>query len=142
MARNRESGNLEIRVPVLGNHLFCAWLYVYFYRNNCQGLAASAVRSSLYKYFCRNYHSTCTKMDLKSDFHITGQLMENPPEYSVNLLKCQSLPSCRTAWCNWWSLHKALYFCNILYNWNELITKCTNAGTAFKKITRLCFVSK
>lgn len=23
-ARNRESGNLEIRVPVLGNHLFCA----------------------------------------------------------------------------------------------------------------------
>ena len=23
-ARNRESGNLEIGVPVLGNHLFCA----------------------------------------------------------------------------------------------------------------------
>lgn len=23
-ARNRESENLEIRVPVLGNHLFCA----------------------------------------------------------------------------------------------------------------------
>ncbi len=22
--RNRKSGNLEIRVPVLGNHLFCA----------------------------------------------------------------------------------------------------------------------
>ena len=42
----------------------------------------SAVRSSLYKYSCRKYHSICTKVILKSDFHITGQLVETHPEYS------------------------------------------------------------
>ena len=48
VARNRKSGNLEIGVPVLGNRLFCAWLLVHFYGDISQGLAASAVRSSLY----------------------------------------------------------------------------------------------
>ena len=81
--RNRESRNLEIGVPVLGNRLFCAWLRVHFYRNISQGIAASAVRSSLYEYSCRNYHSVCTKVNLKSDFHITGQLIETHPEYSI-----------------------------------------------------------
>ena len=60
-ARNRESGNLEIGVPVLGNRLFCAWLRIHFYRNISQGLAASAVRSSIYEYSCRNYHSVAQK---------------------------------------------------------------------------------
>lgn len=32
--------------------------------------------SSLYEYSCRNYDSICTKVNLKSGFHITGQLME------------------------------------------------------------------
>ena len=27
-------------------------------------------------------HSVCTKVNLKSDFHIAGQLMETHPEYS------------------------------------------------------------
>ena len=79
---NHESGNLEIRVPVLRNRIFCAWLRVHFYRNISQGIAASAVRSSLYEYSYRNYHSVCAKVNLKSDFHITGQLMETHPEYS------------------------------------------------------------
>lgn len=48
VARNRKSGNLEIGVPVLGNRLFCAWLLVHFYVDISQGLAVSAVRSSLY----------------------------------------------------------------------------------------------
>ena len=48
VARNRKSGNLEIGVPVLGNRLFCAWLLVHFYGYISQGLAVSAVRSSLY----------------------------------------------------------------------------------------------
>lgn len=69
-ARNHKSGNLEIRVPILGNHLFCAWLWFYFYGNIGQGLAAFAVRSSLYKYPCRNYDSAYTKMNSKSDFHV------------------------------------------------------------------------
>ena len=72
---NRTSGNLEIRVPVLGNRLFCAWWLIHFCWDICQDLAASAVRSSLYKCLSRNYDSVCTKANLKSDFHITGQLM-------------------------------------------------------------------
>ena len=28
------------------------------------------------EYSCRNYDSVCTKVNLKSDFHIAGQLME------------------------------------------------------------------
>ena len=68
VARNHESGNLEIGVPLLGNRLFCAWLRVHFYGDICQGLAASAVRSSLYEYSCRNYDSVYTKANLKSDF--------------------------------------------------------------------------
>ena len=47
-----------------------------------QDLAASAVRSSLYQYPRGNYNWVCTKVNLKYDFHITGQLMENHPEYS------------------------------------------------------------
>lgn len=89
-ARNHESGNLEIRVLVLGNRLFCAWLRFHFYENICQGLAASAVRSSLYEYSCRNYDSICTKVNLKSDFHIAGQLMEPYPEYSGAFGLCPS----------------------------------------------------
>ena len=50
--------------------------------NISQGLAASAVRSSLYQYSHRNYDLVCTKVNLKSDFHFTGQLMETYPEYS------------------------------------------------------------
>ena len=72
-ARNHKSGNLEIRVPALGNHLFCAWLRFHFYGNIGQGLAAFAVRSNLYKYSCRNYDSTCTKMISKSDFHVSDR---------------------------------------------------------------------
>lgn len=85
--RNRKSGNLEIGVPVLGNRLFCAWLFVHFYGNLSQDLAVSAVRSSLYQYSHRNYDSACTKVNLKSDFHITGQLMETHPEYSSRIIK-------------------------------------------------------
>lgn len=83
VTRNRKSVNLGIRVPVPGNHLFVLDYSFYFYGNICQGLAASAVRSSLYKYPCRNYDSVCTKVNLKSDFHIAGQLMETHPEYSL-----------------------------------------------------------
>lgn len=83
VTRNRKSVNLGIRVPVPGNHLFVLDYSFYFYGNICQGLAASAVRSSLYKYPCRNYDSVCTKVNLKSDFHIAGQLMETHPEYSI-----------------------------------------------------------
>ena len=72
---NRTSGNLEIRVPVLGNRLFCPWWLIHFCLDIGQNLAASAVRSSLYQCLNRNYDSVCTKTDLKSDFHITGQLM-------------------------------------------------------------------
>ena len=61
---------------------FGAWLRVRFYGNIRQGLAVSAVRSSLYQYSRRNYDSVCTKENIKSDFHITGQLMESHPEYS------------------------------------------------------------
>lgn len=82
VTRNRKSVNLGIRVTVPGNHLFVLDYSFYFYGNICQGLAASAVRSSLYKYPCRNYDSVCTKVNLKSDFHIAGQLMETHPEYS------------------------------------------------------------
>ena len=35
----------------------------------------------------RNYDSACTKVNLKSDFHITGQLMETHPEYSSRIIK-------------------------------------------------------
>ena len=35
----------------------------------------------------RNYISVCTKVKLKSDFHIAGQLMESHPEYSTETLK-------------------------------------------------------
>ena len=85
--RNRKSGNLEIGVPVLGNRLFCAWLFVHFYGNISQDLAVSAVRNSLYQCLNRNYDSACTKVNLKSDFHITGQLMETHPEYSSRIIK-------------------------------------------------------
>lgn len=86
MTRNHKSVNLGIRVPVPGNHLFVLDYSFYFCGNSCQGLAASAVRSSLYKYPCRNYDSSvCTKVNLKSDFHIAGQLMETHPEYSTIL---------------------------------------------------------
>ena len=83
VTRNRKSVNLGIRVPVPGNHLFVLDYIFYFYGNICQGFAASAVRSSLYKYPCRNYDSVCTKVNLKSDFHIAGQLMETHSEYSL-----------------------------------------------------------
>lgn len=86
VTRNRKSVNLRIRVPVLGNHLFVLDYSFYFYGNICQVLAASAVRSGLYKYPCRNYDSVCTKVNLKSDFHIAGQLMETHQEYSFT--KC------------------------------------------------------
>ena len=46
---NRTSRNLEIRVPVLGNRLFCAWWLIHFCWDIYQNLAASAVRSSLYQ---------------------------------------------------------------------------------------------
>ena len=85
VARNRKSGYLEIGVPALGKHLFCTWALVHFYGDVSQGPAASAVRSSLYKYLSRNYDLICTKAELKSDFHITGQLMESHPEYSISL---------------------------------------------------------
>lgn len=83
VTRNRKSVNLKIRVPIPGNYLFVLHYSFYFYGNICQGLAASVVRSSLYKYHCRNYDSVCTKVNLKSDFHIAGQLMEAYPEYSI-----------------------------------------------------------
>lgn len=56
-----------------------------------QVLAASAVRSNLYPYSHRNYDSVCRKMDVKSDFRFTGQLMEKYPEYSLNRAKCLHL---------------------------------------------------
>lgn len=56
-----------------------------------QDLAASAVRSSLYQYPRGNYNWVCTKVNLKYDFHITGQLMENHPEYSESLNKIEKL---------------------------------------------------
>ncbi|MBD5514478.1 MAG: hypothetical protein HDR06_07435, partial [Lachnospiraceae bacterium] len=40
-------------------------------------------RSSLYQYSHRNYYPVYTKTNLKSDFHTTGQMMENHPEYST-----------------------------------------------------------
>ena len=83
VARNRKSVNWGIGVPVLGNHLFVLNYSSYLYGNICQGLAASAVWNSLYKYPCRNYDSVCTKVNLKSDFHFAGQLMETYPEYSI-----------------------------------------------------------
>ena len=91
VTRNRKSINWGIRVPVPGNHLFVLDYNFYFYGNICQGLAASAMRSSLYKYPCRNYDSVCTKVNLKSDFHIAGQLMETHPEYSL-VLKISTTP--------------------------------------------------
>ena len=66
---NRTSWNLEISVPALGNHLFCAWWLIHFYWNIGQDLVASAVRSSLYQCLNKNYASVCTKANLKSDFH-------------------------------------------------------------------------
>lgn len=84
VTRNRKSINFGIRVTVPGNHLFVFDYSFCFHGNICQGLAASAVRSSLYKYTCRNYDSVCTKVNLKSGFHITGQLMETHPEYSFS----------------------------------------------------------
>ena len=65
---NRTSGNLEIRVPVLGNRLFCAWWLIHFCWNIGQDLAASAVRSSLYQCLNRNYDSVCTKSGYKKWF--------------------------------------------------------------------------
>ena len=65
---NRTSGNLEIRVPVLGNRLFCAWWLIHFCWDICQDLAASAVRSSLYQCLNRNYDSVCTKSGYKKWF--------------------------------------------------------------------------
>ena len=82
-ARNHKSVNLEIGVPVPGNHLFVLDYIFYFYGNICQGLATSAVCSSLYKYPCRNYDSVCTKVNLKSDSHIAEQLIKTHPEYSL-----------------------------------------------------------
>ena len=83
--RNRKSGNLEVRVLVLGNHLFCAWSLIHFSGDIGQGLAASAVRSSLYQYPQRNYDLVYTKTNTKSGFHTPGQLMENHPEYSLGI---------------------------------------------------------
>ena len=56
-------------------------------------LAASAVHSSLYQYSHRNYYLVCTKVNLKSDFHITGQLMDTNPKfhpfcYIISFVKC------------------------------------------------------
>lgn len=82
--RNRQSVNLEIGVLVPGNHLFVLNYIFYSYENICQSLVASAVRSSLYKYPYRNYDSVCTKVNLKSDFYIAGQLIETHPEYSLD----------------------------------------------------------
>lgn len=65
---------------------FCAWPLIHFSKNIGQSLAASAVRSILYQYSQKNYDLVCTKKNLKSDFHITGQLMKNHPEYSPSLL--------------------------------------------------------
>ena len=65
---NRTSGKLEIRVPVLGNRLFCAWWLIHFCWDIGQDLAASAVRSSLYQCFNRNYDSVCTKSGYKKWF--------------------------------------------------------------------------
>ena len=98
VTRNRESGNLGIRVLVPGNHLFVLDYSSYFYGNICQGLAASAVRSSLYKYPCRNYDSVCTKVNLKSDFHISGQLMETHPEYSKSAWSDSKTIHNRSSW--------------------------------------------
>ena len=57
------SWGLKSQIREFGNHLFSAWLWFRFYGNIGQGLAAFAVRSSFYKYSCRNYDSTCTKGD-------------------------------------------------------------------------------
>lgn len=65
---NRTSGKLEIRVPVLGNRLFCAWWLIHFCWDIGQDLAASAVRSSLYQCLNRNYDSVCTKSGYKKWF--------------------------------------------------------------------------
>lgn len=79
------------RIREFGNRLFCAWLRVHFYEDICQSLAASVVRSSLYQYSHRNYDPVCTKLNLKSDFHITGQMMETHPEYSIRFQKYSKL---------------------------------------------------
>lgn len=76
---NRSSGTRKSPVLCL--------LFVHFYGNISQDLAVSAVRSSFYQYSHRNYDSACTKVNLKSDFHITGQLMETHPEYSSRIIK-------------------------------------------------------
>lgn len=61
-ARNHKSRNLEVRIPVLGNYLFSAWLWFHFYRDIGQDLTKFEVRSSLYQYSFRNYDSTYIKM--------------------------------------------------------------------------------
>lgn len=49
MFRNIKSRHLKIAVPVVVNHLSCAYVIVLFYDDLCQDFAASVVRSSLYK---------------------------------------------------------------------------------------------
>lgn len=82
-AQNRKSGNLEIGVPVLGNHLF-----VLDYLSISMGILVKALPhlrcvAAFTNIPVEIMHSVCTKVNLKSDFHIAGQLMETHPEYSV-----------------------------------------------------------
>ena len=79
-ARNHKSGNLEIRILVLGYRLFYACPLIHFSEDIGQSLTASALRNSLYQYSQSKYDLVCTKTNPKSDFHITRQLMENYPE--------------------------------------------------------------
>jgi hypothetical protein len=52
--------NLGSRVRELGNRLICAWRLIDFHVKICQGLAAAAVRSNLYKCSHGNYDLAST----------------------------------------------------------------------------------
>ena len=94
---NRTSGNLEIRVPVLGNRLFCAWWLIHFCWNIGQDLAASAVRSSLYQCLNQNCDSVCTKTIiwcLCSVFlHLLRHLNQSKPtKHPINISHAPDVP--------------------------------------------------
>ena len=50
------SDKLEIRIPVSRKHLTLSSLICILYSENCQGLAASAVRSRLDRFLDTEYH--------------------------------------------------------------------------------------
>ena len=73
------SGKFESTNPVTGNRLKSSWLLRLIWGYICRAIAATAVRSKLYKF--RSISNT-----IRDDFHIPDRLMDFSTDYSIYLL--------------------------------------------------------